>query len=85
MRDILRPRPISYGMKIFVRAKPKTKHERVEKVDETHFVICVKEAATEGRANQAIIGALAGHFGVPKSRIKIISGKTSKRKILEIL
>ncbi|MFY9462119.1 MAG: DUF167 domain-containing protein [Candidatus Sungiibacteriota bacterium] len=72
-------------MKIAVEARPGAKNETVKQIGVQTFKVCVKEAAREGRANQAIIKALAGHFGIPKSRIRIASGKTSKRKVLEIL
>lgn len=38
----------------------------------------------EGRANEALARLLAGHFGVAKSKIRIVSGKTSKNKVVEI-
>ena len=72
-------------MKISIEAKPGAKNEAVEQTGARTFKMCVKEVATEGRANQTILKALAGYFEIPKSRIKIVSGKTSKRKILEIL
>ena len=52
-------------MKIFVKAKPNAKVERVEKIDETHFVVAVKEPPLRGKANAAIVSALAEYFGIP--------------------
>ena len=72
-------------MKIMVVAKPKSKHERFEKVDETHFVICVKEPPEGGKANKAIIGALAGHFRIAPSRIELVRGAASRKKVFKIL
>ena len=71
-------------MKIFVTAKPGAKEERVEKIDETHFFIAVKEPPVQGRANRAILKALAAHFGVPVSCICIVSGYTSRQKVIEV-
>jgi len=70
-------------MKIFIKAKPNSKEERVEKIDEVHFEVSVKEPPIAGRANIAIIKAVAGHFKVAPSRVRIISGYTSRQKILE--
>lgn len=64
----------------------------MEKVDppagragETHFIVAVKEPPIQGRANAAIIRALADYFGLAPSRVRIISGHTSRQKIIEIL
>lgn len=71
-------------MKIFVTAKPSAKEERVEEIDPTHVVVAVKEPPVQGRANHAIVKALASHFGVPVSRVRIIAGHTSRRKVVEM-
>lgn len=72
-------------MKIFVKAKPKAKIEKVEKIDNENFVVFVKEPPVKGRANQAIIKALAEYFKVPSANVKIVSGHTSKQKVIEII
>ena len=46
--------------------------------------VFVREPAKEGRANEAVIKLLAEYFDIPKSRIKIVSGLKSKKKIVEI-
>lgn len=71
-------------MKIFVNAKPGSKAEKIEKASENIFNIRVKEPATDGRANEAIVKALAEYFSVSKSTVKIISGHSSKKKIISI-
>jgi len=72
-------------MKIFVEAKPGSKNEGVERIDENHFVVRVKEPPIQGRANRAITKALAGHLYIAPFRIKLVSGFSSKQKIFEIL
>lgn len=71
-------------MKIFVTAKPGAKEERVEKSDETHFVVSVKEPPVQGKANRAILKALAAHFRVSISCVSIVSGYTGRQKIIEV-
>lgn len=68
-------------MKIFVKAKPRSKEERVEKIDDTHFVVFVKEPPMQGKANAAITKALALHFGVSLSSVSLVSGFSSKEKV----
>ncbi len=70
--------------RVFVKAKPKSKEERVEKIDDTHFVISVKEPPVQGKANTAIAKALAEHFGVSASSVRLASGFASKEKIFEL-
>jgi uncharacterized protein YggU (UPF0235/DUF167 family) len=72
-------------MKIFVKVKPNSKIEKVKEIDSTHFEIFTKFPPREGKANAAAIDALARHFNISKSRIKIIFGAKSKQKIFEIL
>lgn len=74
-----------FGMKIFVKAKAGAKKEQVEQIDATHYVVQVKAPPVEGKANDAIRKALADYFGVAPSQIMMISGKTSKQKIFEVL
>ena len=50
-------------MKIFVTVKPNAKEERVEKIDDTHFKVSVKEPPTEGRANWGGEGGGGKEFG----------------------
>lgn len=71
-------------MKIFVTAKPCAWENLVEKIDETHFIVKVKEPPIQGRANRAIIELLAEYFQTSASQIKIVSGFTSRQKVVEI-
>ena len=72
-------------MKIIVKAKPSSKTESVEKIDDLHFEVSVKAPPVKGMANEAIRKALANYFKVSPSRVNIIAGHTSRQKIVEIL
>ena len=72
-------------MKIFVKAKPMSYEEKVEKIDESHFLVCVTEPPQNGLANKGIVRAVANYFKVPQSRVVIKKGFTSKQKIVEII
>ncbi len=71
-------------MKIFVQAKPGSREEKVEQTDGTHFTVSVKEPPVQGKANRAIVDALAKHLGVERHRVRIVSGHTSRHKRIEI-
>lgn len=71
-------------MKIKARIKPGSKHiESVTLVDGI-YEVRVKAPAIEGRANVAAIELLAQYFGVPKSRVRLLGGATSRYKLFEI-
>jgi uncharacterized protein len=72
-------------MKITVKVKPGSKEESVEKTPDGSYLIRVKAKPVEGKATEAVIKALADHFGISKSRVRLIKGQTSKIKIFEIL
>lgn len=71
--------------KFFILVKPKSKKEQVKKIEENHYIVSVKEPPVKGKANKAIIKALANFFDVSQSKIHIIHGEKSKQKIIEIL
>jgi len=72
-------------MKIFVKAKPNAKEEKVEKISDNDYIVSVKEPPMKGKANEAIRNALAVYFKTASSRIKIVSGFSSRNKIIEII
>jgi len=72
-------------MKVAVTAKPGAKQPRVEETAPGAFLVAVRERAHEGEANRAIERALAEHWGVPPSRVRIVAGLRSRQKIAERL
>ena len=71
-------------MRIFVKEKPNAKETIVRRIDETHFEVSVKEPPVQGRANEAIVGALAGYFNISLSQIQMVSGWSSRNKIFDV-
>ena len=72
-------------MKISVLARPRAKKAGVKKIDESHFEVSITAPAHEGRANAAVIRAMADYFDIAPSRVEIVSGLKGKRKTLIIL
>lgn len=72
-------------MKISVIVHPNSKKPRIEKDLLGTLHVYVKDPPLDGKANQAVIEALAEHFRVSKSQIKLLSGFKSKIKVLEIM
>jgi len=71
-------------MKIKVKVKTKTKQEKVVKIGDDSFEVWVKALPEKGKANGAVIKAIAKYLKIPQNSIKILTGKTSSQKILEI-
>jgi uncharacterized protein YggU (UPF0235/DUF167 family) len=83
-------------MKIIVKTKPNSKNESVEritqptlelsnsKIELIEYKVSVKEPPIGGRANNAVVKALAKYFDVAPSLICLVSGASSKRKVFQI-
>ncbi len=71
-------------MKISVAVKTNSKTESVTWQADGSYLARVRVQPIEGRANERIRELLAEHFGLPKSKIQIVSGLKSKKKVFEI-
>jgi len=70
-------------MIIKVKAKPgSSRQEIIEK--ENVFHVNLKQSPKANKANIELINLLARHFNKPANSIKILRGKTSHNKIIEI-
>lgn len=72
-------------LRFFITAKPRAKQEEVVQIDPTHFKVSVKEPPVDGRANEAVLRALAAFLNIPPSDVRVISGHASKKKVIEVL
>jgi len=71
-------------MIISVRVKPGSKNPGIETDADGTITVRVSARPIEGKANAAVIKALAGHFGVPPSVVTLVSGEKSKLKRFEL-
>ena len=71
-------------LRIAIKVKPGSHREGVEKLTERSFLVRVKAAAHEGKANAAAIKLLSEYFDIPKSRIIIVRGETARDKIIDL-
>ena len=56
----------------------------VEVSVDSSMKIYLKEQSLEGKSNATIIELIAKHYEVPKSRVKIIKGLSTKHKLIRI-
>ncbi len=71
-------------MKITIKVKTNAKRNAVETGQGGELRVLVAAPPQEGRANEAVIEVLAGHFKVPKSHVAIVGGFKSKNKVVRI-
>ena len=72
-------------MKLLIQVHPNAKIPRVATHPENSLDIYVSQSPIEGKANAAVIKALAKHLGVSKSKVRIVSGIKGKKKVFEVL
>lgn len=72
-------------MRIYLKVIPRSSRNIVEKVSEGEYRVRLTAPPVDGRANEALIKLLAEHFGVSKSTISIVGGKSTQRKIVDVL
>jgi uncharacterized protein (TIGR00251 family) len=72
------------AQRIAVIVKPKARKPEIVKISPENYRIAVREPAQNGQANEAVINLLAEHLGIPKSKLKIVRGVSSRHKLIEI-
>ena len=53
-------------------------------VNGNEIIISIKSEPKHGKANREMIKKMSEFFGVPENSIYIISGQTSRKKVIEI-
>lgn len=71
-------------MRITVTVVPRARRTYVEPLQDGGLRVAVTAAPQEGQANAAVIAALAVHFHIPRSRVRIVHGERSRKKVVEI-
>lgn len=71
-------------MRLQIRVTPRARQPAVSTADDGSLVVKVRAPAEDGRANEAVVEALAAHFGVSKRAVSIVRGHSSRRKLVEV-
>jgi uncharacterized protein (TIGR00251 family) len=72
------------AVRVPVKVKPNAKTERVEVQPDGTLLVCVKAPPVDGKANEAVVRAVAAHFDVPRSSVEIVRGGSGRQKLLEV-
>jgi uncharacterized protein YggU (UPF0235/DUF167 family) len=70
-------------MRIEVRVHPRARHRRLE-WDGRIAGVWVTEPAADGRANRAVLAAVARWLRVAPSGLRLVAGSRSRTKLLEV-
>ena len=72
-------------MRIEVVIKSGSKKEEVVCLAPGHYKVSVRQRPVEGKANEALLEALAEHFDAARSKVILEKGIKSRTKRVEIL
>ena len=70
--------------RICVYVQPGASKTQIAGMHDGLIKVRVAAPPVEGAANQALVEFLANRLRIPKSRVRVVSGLTSRRKVLEI-
>jgi uncharacterized protein (TIGR00251 family) len=68
-----------------VKVTPNSSKTKMKKWTDEQLEIALKSIPEKGKANDELIAFLSELIGIPKSRIEIIHGETSRTKRIKVL
>ena len=71
-------------MRITIRVRPGSARPGVGGEQGGALVVRVSAPAVDGRATQAALAAVAAAFGVRRDAVTLVTGKTSRTKVVEV-
>jgi len=72
-------------MKFQVRVKPNSNEQRIEEFGDHRYLVYVKSRAEDNEANIEMLKMIGKHLGIPSTKLKIVSGASSKDKTVEVV
>ena len=70
--------------RITVKVKPRASAQAIEGWLDEILVIRLTSPPVDGAANNALLKLISKKLGIAKTRIRIVSGEKSRKKVLEI-
>ncbi len=71
--------------RIEVYVHPRARQRRLEKRGEQSYEAWVPEPPADGKANKAVQSLLAEALGVAPSRLTLLHGHTSRKKVFQLI
>ena len=69
---------------IRLKVKPGSRVEELTELDDGTWLARVKAPPVDGKANAALIGLVATHFGLRKAQVSIRSGAAARLKLVTL-
>jgi len=70
-------------MRFYIRVKTNSSEQSIEEFGDKRYLVHLKSEPENNKANIELINLMAKHLGIPPGKLKIISGLTSRDKVLE--
>jgi len=67
-----------------VRVNPRAKRNAVTKTTDGSLKVYVTAPPEDGRANEAVVEAIAEWLGVKRQQVEIVTGATSRNKVVRV-
>jgi hypothetical protein len=72
------------GCTLSVRVHPGARRNAIAGVHDGALKVSLTTPPTDGRANQALVAFLAGELRIPRARVTLLTGASSRAKTLRI-
>lgn len=72
------------GLRVEIKVQPRSSRNQVAGETEGALKIKLTAPPVDGEANQSLVEFLASTLKVPKNRINLVRGETSRHKLVEI-
>ena len=76
--------PRDGAVRFSVRVQPRSSRSGLDGVHGDALRVRVQSPPVEGAANEAVVAVLADALGVPKGSVRLVSGATSRSKVVEV-
>jgi len=80
----LRLQAIGGGVRLSVRVQPRASASEIAGVHGEALKVRLTAPPVDGAANEALVEFLAGTFEIPKRAVTIVSGSSSRLKVVEL-
>lgn len=71
-------------MKLVIKVRPRARRSQVLRADAEAVEIALAAPPVDGAANDELVRFVAERLGIPRRRVRIVRGETSRHKQLEI-
>ena len=72
------------GVRLRIKVRPGARQSRVIRKLGEEWKVEIAAPAVDGKANRALVEFLASRWRVPRSAVRIVSGRHSPNKVVEV-